>query len=61
MGLQIPRLKRSNIFLRRIANPPERLAEDFIAKTLEHLVEDFIAKTLERLAEDFLIRTQTKA
>ena len=32
-GLQIPRLKRSNIFWRRIANPPERLAEDFIAKS----------------------------
>ena len=32
-----------------IANPPKRLAEDFIAKTLKHL------------AEDFLIRTQTKA
>ena len=27
-GLQIPRLNRSNLFLRRIANPSGRLTED---------------------------------
>ena len=29
VGLQIPRFNRSNLFLRRISNPPGRLAGDF--------------------------------
>ena len=29
-GLQIPRFDRSNLFLRRISNPPGRLAGDFM-------------------------------
>ena len=29
-GLQIPRFNRSNLFLRRISNPPGRLAGDFM-------------------------------
>ena len=28
VGLQIPRFHRSNLFLRRISNPPGRLSED---------------------------------
>ena len=31
-GLQIPRFNRSNLFLRRIANPPGRLAGDFMER-----------------------------
>ena len=48
-----PGFHRSNLFLRRIANPPGRLAEDFSGR----LAEDFSGRLAEdfsgRLAEDF--------
>ena len=47
-GLQIPRFHRSNLFLRRIANPPGRLAEDF---SPGRLAEDF---SLDALRKTFL-------
>ena len=60
-GLQIPRFYRSNLFLRRIANPPGRLAEDFSGCLAEDfsgcLAEDFSGCLAEDfsgcLAEDF--------
>ena len=49
--------KWSNIFWQRIANPLERLTEDFLIENQpERLAEDFLIENQpERLAEDFLI------
>ena len=52
--------KWSNIFWQRIANPLERLAEDFLIENQpERLAEDFLIENQpERLAGDFQIENQ---
>ena len=45
-GLQIPRFNRSNLFLRRISNPPGRLAGDFTVTPSGRLYGDAWRETL---------------
>ena len=55
-GLQIPRFNRSNLFLRRISNPPGRLAGDFTVTPSGRLYGDAWRETLWWcLVGDFMV------